>query len=380
MRADARGRLGRRAADDQRRDGTCTTRLQRPTLLVVDDADLRTSLISGLVDYLKWDNAGPQVTLLLLARAAGAWWDRLVNQLELADSYTVLDLDQHPVPLAGRAEHFRCASTVFAPYGGPGTQPVDASPPAELDDPAYAEPLLIHIAALLRIEGPSATPRPPGRGEERAPDKDITGRPAGPAGQASAAEGAVSARNRTAGIAWRGVAICPSTRTCASSTSGRAGHADRRGRTGVRHVLARGAAEPGRGHPARGRSAGRVGARALCRARLLESAAARPTRRAAAGRHRAAVHSRRRAARLAVGQRWENGASHPAARRADPRRPGTSSPSGRLRRAVRRSAAPRVSAWRFPPTTPSCPIWPASRSSWHLSPGLAARLADQVPA
>ena len=167
-------------ADDKRREGTATTRLQRPTLLVIDDADLRTGLISDLVDYLVWDDAGPPVMLLLLARAAGPWWDRLVDQLELADSYTVLDLDQHPVPLTGRAEHFRCASTAFAPYLDPGAQPVDAPPPAELDDPAYADPLLIHIAALLRTAEPSATPRPPDPGEERAPDKDITAGPPGP--------------------------------------------------------------------------------------------------------------------------------------------------------------------------------------------------------
>jgi hypothetical protein len=70
-------------ADDQRRDGTSTDRLQRPTLLVIDDADLRTGLISALVGYLRWDDAGPEVRLLLLARTAGAWWDRLVRQLEL---------------------------------------------------------------------------------------------------------------------------------------------------------------------------------------------------------------------------------------------------------------------------------------------------------
>ena len=36
-----------------------------PTLLVVDDADLRTGLISALVGYLRWDDAGPPVRLLL---------------------------------------------------------------------------------------------------------------------------------------------------------------------------------------------------------------------------------------------------------------------------------------------------------------------------
>ena len=114
--------------DDQRRDGAATTELQRPTLLVIDDADLRTGLISALVDYLKQDDAGPEVRLLLLARATGAWWERLVRQQGLDDAYTVLDLDRHPVPPTDRAEHFRRASIAFAVYGGPGAQPADPCP------------------------------------------------------------------------------------------------------------------------------------------------------------------------------------------------------------------------------------------------------------
>ena len=158
-------------ADDQRRDGAAATTLQRPTLLVIDDADLRTSLISALVGYLKQDDAGPEVRLLLLARAAGAWWDRLIRQQELDNAHKVLDLDRHPVPLADRAEHFRRASTAFAAYGGPAAQPAAPPPPAELDDPAYGEPLLIHIAALLRTVNTSAAPAP-GAAEGRAPSED----------------------------------------------------------------------------------------------------------------------------------------------------------------------------------------------------------------
>ena len=159
-------------ADDQRRDGAATTRLQRPTLLIVDDADLRTGLISALVDYLGRDDAGPEVRLLLLARAAGAWWDRLVRQHGLDDAYTVVDLDRHPVPLAGRAEHFRCASAAFAAYGGSGAQPTDPPSAAELADPAYAEPLLIHIAALLQTLDMPASPAPPGVEGDRNPGDD----------------------------------------------------------------------------------------------------------------------------------------------------------------------------------------------------------------
>jgi hypothetical protein len=149
-------------ADDQRRDGTALTQLQRRTLLVVDDADLHTGLISALVEYLGRDYGGPQIGLLLLARAAGDWWDHLVLENGLDNAYTILDLDRHPLPPADRAEHFRHASAAFAVYGGPGARPTDL-PPTELADPAYAEPLLIHIAALLRTLDLPATP-PPGLG------------------------------------------------------------------------------------------------------------------------------------------------------------------------------------------------------------------------
>jgi hypothetical protein len=159
-------------ADDKRRDGTATDRLQRPTLLVIDDADLHTGLIAALVDYLRWDDAGPPVGLLLLARATGDWWDRLVRQQELADAYTILDLDQHPVLVADRAEHFRRASLPFAE--ATRAQLADPPPAAELADPAYAEPLLIHIAALLRTVDLSSSPRPQGQGGERIADDDIT--------------------------------------------------------------------------------------------------------------------------------------------------------------------------------------------------------------
>jgi len=116
-----------------------------------------------------------------LARAAGDWWDRLVRQQELADAYTVLDLDRHPVPLASRAEHFRRASAAFAAYSGHGAQPADPPPTAELADPAYAEPLLIHIAALLRTVNLPPTPRPQGLGQEHVAGEDIpTGQPGTP--------------------------------------------------------------------------------------------------------------------------------------------------------------------------------------------------------
>jgi len=56
--------------------------------------------------------------------------------------------------------------------------------PAGLDDPAYAEPLLIHIAALLHTVAAPATP-PPGPGHQHAADDDSNaGQPGLPVRQA----------------------------------------------------------------------------------------------------------------------------------------------------------------------------------------------------
>ena len=98
----------------------------------------------------------------------------MVRQQELAEACTVLDLDRYPVPLADRAEHFRRASDAFAAYGGSGAQPTDPPTAAELADPAYAEPLLIHIGALLRTVDMPATPSPQGPDRTRARGEDIT--------------------------------------------------------------------------------------------------------------------------------------------------------------------------------------------------------------
>ena len=337
-------------ADDRRRDGAATDRLQRPTLLVVDDADLRTGLISALVDYLRWDDAGPPVALLLLARAAGGWWDRLVRQQDLADSYTVLDLDRHPVPPAGRAEHFRRASAAFAAYRGPQARQADAPPAAELEDPAYAEPLLIHIAALLRTVDTSAT-LPPGPGEERPPEQDITaGQPGLPVRQALLKALCQRERDR-----WQRLGeeshlffnpdlrvddqvVALATLTAAadqpSATSLLAALPNQAEvtRIGAEALVAwahRLYAGPGYWNPLR--------PDLLAEQHLAET-------------HRAAVlpgHRCRRARRRAA---LGNQAAHPAARRADPRRPEPARPPGGSQRAARRGTAPdrRPGGHRWP--------------------------------
>ena len=107
-------------ADDQGRGGTPTDRLQRPTLLVVDDADLHTGLIAALINYRRRDEDGPPVRLLL-ARAAGEWWDRLVRQERPANAYKLWTWTAIPSrPLTGPSTSAApvTRSPPTAPLGG----------------------------------------------------------------------------------------------------------------------------------------------------------------------------------------------------------------------------------------------------------------------
>ena len=343
-------------------------------------ADANAGLISALVDYLRWDDAGPPVALLLLARAAGGWWDRLVRQQDLADSYTVLDLDRHPVPPADRAEHFRRASAAFAAYRGPQARQADAPPAAELEDPAYAEPLLIHIAALLRTVDTSATP-PPGPGEERPPEQDsTTGQPGLPVRQALLKALCQRERDR-----WRRLGeeshlfFNPDLRVddqvVALATLTAA--ADQPSATSLLAAL------PNRAEVTR------IGAEALAawahrlyagpgywnplRPDLLAEQHLADTADTAQLSHLATT-----AAELAAGQRWETRLLTQLLAeltRAAPNQPA-------LRAALSELLArhcPGSSTWRSPLATPNWPTWPASRCSWHPSPAWPPRWPARCP-
>jgi hypothetical protein len=323
-------------ADDTRRDGAATDRLTRPTLLVVDDADLRTGLIFALVQYLLWDDAGPPAALLLLARDARAWWDRLDLQQGLASASTILDLDRHPIPLADRAEHLRRASAAFAAYGRPGAEPASPPPTAGLADPAYAGPLLIHIAALLQTVDIPSTP-PPGPGQDSAPGDDIIADQPGPPVRQRLLR-ALCERERTrwyqlgeqAHLSFNpDLPLADQVVALATLTAA----ADQECATSLLAAL------PNQAEVTRigGRSAGGVGTPAVRRARLLESAAARPAHRAAPGRHSAAARPDRRRRPARHGAALGNRGIDPAAGRAVPRRPWPACRPGGPERAGRRS-------------------------------------------
>ncbi len=141
-------------ADPKAPDGRAQLEFDRPTLLVVDDADLNVTLLADLVRTVSyWPPGTPPVRLLLLARHTTGWWDTLNQRTgrlagELADP--TLELHDGELTPAGRAEHHTRALTAFAAHL---PDPVTPAGPVRLADPAFANPLLVHMHALLTVCG-----------------------------------------------------------------------------------------------------------------------------------------------------------------------------------------------------------------------------------
>ena len=141
-------------ADPKAPGGQAQLEFDRPTLLVIDDADLNVVLLADLVRAVSyWPPGTPPVRLLLLARHTVGWWDTLnqrTGQLagELADP--ALDLHDGELTPAARAGHHTRALTAFAVHLPDPVTPVG---PVRLADPAFANPLLVHMHALLTACG-----------------------------------------------------------------------------------------------------------------------------------------------------------------------------------------------------------------------------------
>jgi Trypsin-like peptidase domain/Tetratricopeptide repeat/Anaphase-promoting complex subunit 5 len=128
-----------------------------PTLLVVDDADSKVPLLTDLAMRMSgWQDGHPKTRLLLLARHAEGWWDllnrrtkRFVHQIE---DKAPLELREGELTGNDRAEHHRRALQVFADKMETPVTPAMQAPP-DLKDAAFANPLLVHMHALLTVCG-----------------------------------------------------------------------------------------------------------------------------------------------------------------------------------------------------------------------------------
>ncbi|WP_346619585.1 tetratricopeptide repeat protein [Blastococcus montanus] len=149
-------------ADPDAPGGDPVLAFDRPTLLAIDDAELHVDLLAGLVHTLGyWPPDAPPIRLLLLTRHTTGWWHTLnqrTDQLaaELADP--PLTLHTGDLASGDRPAHHAAARAAFThhlpPATGPATPNSDQVP--DLADDAFANPLLIHMHALLAASGVSA--------------------------------------------------------------------------------------------------------------------------------------------------------------------------------------------------------------------------------
>jgi tetratricopeptide (TPR) repeat protein len=143
--------------------------LRRPTLIVVDDAERQIDLVVALLHRFALARRGPGLRLLLLARSKQVWWEEVnaaTNNLGTSYETPELCLDTtDPLTPEQREQHLLAALRAFGPELGLPQARLDALP--ELVDLApddYANPLLVHIVALLACLDPGTVPAGGGGG------------------------------------------------------------------------------------------------------------------------------------------------------------------------------------------------------------------------
>ena len=139
-------------ADPDTPGGRAELTFDRATLLVVDDADLHGRLLEALVRILGyWPPDAPPVRLLLLARHTAGWWAILNQRTDhLTDDLAEesLALMEGELPDNERATHHLRALTAFTRHLPNPADAAERTAP-DLTDAAFANPLLVHMTALL---------------------------------------------------------------------------------------------------------------------------------------------------------------------------------------------------------------------------------------
>jgi hypothetical protein len=127
----------------------------RPALVVMDYAESRRPLLVSLLRHMKV-HSGPPVRLLLLARGEVGWWTRLkaegrgVGDFLQGPSTRVHALSPLAPSLPEKERTYRIAARAFTESLG---REVPGDPPENLGAPFYDRVLLIHMSALVKMEG-----------------------------------------------------------------------------------------------------------------------------------------------------------------------------------------------------------------------------------
>jgi tetratricopeptide (TPR) repeat protein len=133
---------------------------ESPTLVVVDYPEQRLAVLGPVLEQLASRMAGPHVRVLLLGRqptARSHWWadlDRTSHRTATGFTRLQCDLSEHVLSLAERRKHAEAAVRAFGRYFG--VDEVGVVP--DVADDEFANPLLVHVAALLAVHGQRSEP------------------------------------------------------------------------------------------------------------------------------------------------------------------------------------------------------------------------------
>ncbi|MFI1586196.1 tetratricopeptide repeat protein [Embleya sp. NPDC020630] len=124
------------------------------TLMVVDYPEAWLACLGAALERLAGRISGPPVRVLLLARQPAArshWWadvDRTSHRTTSLFTNLHRNLAEHPLSPSERREHAEAAMEAFGQRLGiePGAVP-------DVTDDEFANPLLVHVAALLAVHG-----------------------------------------------------------------------------------------------------------------------------------------------------------------------------------------------------------------------------------
>ncbi|MBB4966046.1 tetratricopeptide repeat protein [Saccharothrix violaceirubra] len=120
------------------------------TVLTIDYPEQGTAVLGKALERLATRPDGPRIRVVLLSRATH-WWpelDRAGHRTASLFTTLHLDLAEHTLSPAERHTHAKAAVDAFSHHLN--LKPV---PPPDVTDDDYANPLLVHVAALLALHG-----------------------------------------------------------------------------------------------------------------------------------------------------------------------------------------------------------------------------------
>ena len=152
-----------------------------PVLLIVDYAETRTGQLDRLLALLNTNTDTATIRILLLARAAGDWYDqhRLTHAPLLRSPPTLLGALDDSAP--ARQDAFRAAAAVLAQHmprvdptpGVDWTTVAAEMPTPDLSSARFGSPLTLHLTALNALLAAGSDPLDPAESIIQTPEEEL---------------------------------------------------------------------------------------------------------------------------------------------------------------------------------------------------------------